>query len=338
MVLIILIFPLIGFLSAACFGKRIGQSGSAILTTFFLLCTFIVSFYNLFLSIAYGEVISLSIYPWIQSGYLNLQWGFIFDSLTNLMLVVVTSISTLVHLYSISYIEADPHLSRFIAYLSFFTFFIIILVTADNLVQIFIGWEGVGLCSFLLINFWFTRLQANKAAIKAILVNRVGDFCLVIGILLLYTQFGTLNYSNLFSLVPFSLNQSIIFFSISFNVISLASFFLFLGAMGKSAQLGLHTWLPDAIEGPTPVSALIHAATMVTAGVFLLVRCSSIFEYSPSTLWFITLIGGFTAFFAACFNFKIHILFTSVQMFLLICEPKLSLNQTSFDLNATRSF
>lgn len=227
------------------------------------------------------------------------NWGFLFDSLTAMILIVVTSVSSLVHIYSTSYIEHDPHLSRFITYLSFFTFFIIILVSADNLVQIFVGWEGVGLCSYLLINFWFTRIQANKAAIKAILVNRVGDFGLALGIFGLFLETGSVEYSTIFSIVPFIFNKTFFLFSYEFHFLNLFSFLLFVGAVGKSAQVGLHTWLPDAIEGPTPVSALIHAATMVTAGVFLLVRCSPLFEYCPKTLWVITLFGGITAFFAA---------------------------------------
>lgn len=306
MQLSILFFPLISFVCCICFGHKIGHKGATFVSTFFIFSSFVLSLFNLFEVIITGEITSINLIPWINSGYINLQWSFFFDSLTNLILVVVTSISSLVHLYSISYMSGDPHQSRFISYLSFFTFFIIVLVTADNFIQIFIGWEGVGLCSFLLINFWYTRIQANKAAIKAMLVNRVGDFCLIIGALLLYNEFGTLNYNLLFNLVPFALNKTFIFINYEFLLINLATLFLFLGAIGKSAQLGLHTWLPDAIEGPTPVSALIHAATIVTAGVFLLVRCSSIFEYSPQTLWFITLIGGLTAFFAATTGFLQH--------------------------------
>lgn len=215
------------------------------------------------------------------------------------MLCVVTSISTFVHLYSTSYMENDPHVIRFMSYLSLFTFFMLILVTANNFLQMFIGWEGVGVSSYLLINFWFTRIQANKAAIKAMLINRVGDFALLLAIFTLYFIFNSLDYSIIFSLAPLAVTTQIIIGSFKINVLDLSCILLFLGAMGKSAQLGFHTWLPDAMEGPTPVSALIHAATMVTAGVFLIIRCSYLFEFSPLTLNVIVLIGSCTAFFAA---------------------------------------
>jgi NADH-ubiquinone oxidoreductase chain 5 len=193
----------------------------------------------------------------------------------------------------------DPHLTRFMSYLSLFTFFMLVLVTSDNFVQMFLGWEGVGLCSYLLINFWFTRIQANKAAIKAMILNRVGDLGLILGILLIFSTFKSLDYSTVFSMVPLMCNTSIVFLNIKLHVLDLICFFIFVGAIGKSAQLGLHTWLPDAMEGPTPVSALIHAATMVTAGVFLLVRCSCMFEYCFYMRSFIAVVGASTAFFAA---------------------------------------
>ena len=229
----------------------------------------------------------------------RIYWGFIFDSLTCVRLVVVTCISTLVHIYSIEYISHDPHLPRFISYLSFFTFFRLILVTAENLVQMFVGWEGVGLCSYLLINFWFTRIQANKSAIKARIINRVGDFGLSIAIFTIYATFGSVDYSVIFSLAPAIVEIDVIFFNFSINLLDFICFFLFIGAVGKSAQVGLHTWLPDAIEGPTPVSALIHAATRVTAGVFLICRCSPLLEYAPNISFYITILGGITAFLAA---------------------------------------
>jgi NADH-ubiquinone oxidoreductase chain 5 len=215
------------------------------------------------------------------------------------MLIVVTFISSLVHLYSTEYMSHDPHLPRFMSYLSLFTFFMLILVTADNFIQLFVGWEGVGLCSFLLINFWFTRIQANKAAIKAMIVNRVGDFGLALGIFSIYIYFNSVEYSVVFALVPYFVDSSINFLGFDIHLLTAIGIFLFIGAVGKSAQLGLHTWLPDAMEGPTPVSALIHAATMVTAGVFLLARCSPIFEYAPNALIVVTVIGAMTAFFAA---------------------------------------
>ncbi len=236
---------------------------------------------------------------WIYLDALQINWSFCFDSLTAIMLCVVTSISTFVHLYSTSYMENDPHVIRFMSYLSLFTFFMLILVTANNFLQMFIGWEGVGVSSYLLINFWFTRIQANKAAIKAMLINRIGDFALLLAIFTIYFVFKTLDYSIVFSLAPLATGTKIIIAGFKINVLDLSCILLFLGAMGKSAQLGFHTWLPDAMEGPTPVSALIHAATMVTAGVFLIIRCSYLFEFSPLALNIIVLIGSCTAFFAA---------------------------------------
>ena len=237
--------------------------------------------------------------PWINSETLNVDWGFLFDSLTVVMCCVVTFVSSIVHLYSTEYMAYDPHLPRFMSYLSLFTFFMLILVTADNFIQMFVGWEGVGLCSYLLINFWFTRIQANKAAIKAMVLNRIGDFGLVIGILIIFVEYKAVDYATVFAITPIFTEKFFNFLSFNFDLISVICFFLFIGAVGKSAQLGLHTWLPDAMEGPTPVSALIHAATMVTAGVFLIARTSPLFEYTPSMLSLITIAGACTAFFAA---------------------------------------
>lgn len=214
------------------------------------------------------------------------------------MLIVVTFISSLVHLYSISYMSEDPHSPRFMCYLSIFTFFMLMLVTGDNFLQLFLGWEGVGLASYLLIHFWFTRLQADKAAIKAMLVNRVGDFGLALGIFGCFTLFQTVDFSTIFACAGDPRN-SWIFCNMRLNAISLICILLFIGAVGKSAQIGLHTWSPDAMEGPTPVSALIHAATMVTAGVFMIARCSPLFEYSPTALIVITFAGSLTSFLAA---------------------------------------
>ncbi len=215
------------------------------------------------------------------------------------MIVVVGTVSTLVHMYSYGYMSGDPHLSRFMSYLSFFTFFMLMLVTADNFIQLFLGWEGVGLCSYLLIGFWSTRIQANKSAIKALILNKIGDFGVLIAIVLVFLVFQSVDFSTVFALVPFFFNKTVFFLFWEVNVITLICFLFFIGAVGKSAQLGLHTWLPDAMEGPTPVSALIHAATMVTAGVFLIIRCSPLFEYSPTMLSVITFVGALTAFFAA---------------------------------------
>lgn len=215
------------------------------------------------------------------------------------MLVVVTTISFFVHLYSISYMGHDPHLQRFLSYLSLFTFFMLILVTADNFLQMFVGWEGVGLASYLLISFWFTRLAANKSAIKAMVVNRIGDIGVVLAMLVIFDLFQTLDYGSVFALVPYFYNSNYAFLNFSFSALDLVAVLLFIGVAGKSAQIGLHVWLPDAMEGPTPVSALIHAATMVTAGVFILVRASTIFEYSSYSLNVVTFFGALTAFLAS---------------------------------------
>lgn len=235
------------------------------------------------------------------------SWGFLFDSLTVVMLVVVTGVSSLVHLYSISYMSHDPSKARFMCYLSIFTFFMCMLVTGDNFIQLFLGWEGVGLASYLLINFWYTRLQANKAAIKAMLVNRVGDFGLALGIMACFSIFQTVDFSAIFAAVSVyaedSYRSPLILGNIEFHAITIICILLFIGAVGKSAQIGLHTWLPDAMEGPTPVSALIHAATMVTAGVFMIARCSPLFEHSPNALMVITFVGAMTSFFAATTGF-----------------------------------
>lgn len=236
---------------------------------------------------------------WISSGDFIANWSLQLDSLTAAMLLVVTIVSSLVHLYSIGYMAQDKSISRFMAYLSLFTFFMLILVTGDNFLQLFVGWEGVGLASYLLIGFWFKKESANNAAMKAFIVNRVGDLGLIIAIALIYLIFGSIEYSEVFSSVSENHDQSLILFGIKVGIIDLISILLFIGAMGKSAQIILHVWLADAMEGPTPVSALIHAATMVTAGVFLVARCSPIFEYSQIALNLVTIIGATTAVFAA---------------------------------------
>ncbi len=299
MLFLIILLPVLGFLSGSLFGRILGK-GVCFITTLFTFSSFLLSFVLLLDVIKSGNVYILVLTEWINSSVLRVDWSFCFDSLTCIMLVIVTFISSLVHLYSTEYMENDPHLPRFMSYLSLFTFFMLMLVTANNFLQMFVGWEGVGVSSYLLINFWFTRIQANKAAIKAMLVNRIGDFFLLLGMFTIFLVFKTLDYDVVFSLIPLALDHNIqIFYFFQVNSIDLICIFLFLGAMGKSAQLGLHTWLPDAMEGPTPVSALIHAATMVTAGVFLIIRCSYIFEYSQIALSFITIIGSMTVFFAA---------------------------------------
>jgi len=299
MYLVLIFLPLIGSFISGFFGRYLGSFWAAYIATgsVFVSCCFsFFVFYEVALSMS---PVYLKLFNWIESEMLVVNLGFIFDSLTCIMLLVVTIVSLLVHIYSLSYMECDPHLPRFMSYLSLFTFFMLMLVTADNFIQMFFGWEGVGLASYLLINFWFTRLQANKSAIKAMLVNRIGDFGLTLGILLIYILFQTLDYCSVFSLVPFLSQATLQILNYDLNLLNLICLFLFVGAVGKSAQLWLHTWLPDAMEGPTPVSALIHAATMVTAGVFLIVRCSVMFEYSVNALLVITIIGALTAFFAA---------------------------------------
>ena len=294
----IILLPFLGFLSGSLFGRYLGIN-TTIITTFFTFFSSLLSFFLFFDIVSTGNVYIFILDKWIYTDSLQINWGFCFDSLTSIMLVVVTFISALVHLYSTEYMENDPHLPRFMSYLSLFTFFMLILVTSNNFLQMFVGWEGVGVSSYLLISFWFTRIQANKAAIKAMLMNRVGDFALLIAIFSITFLFNSLDYDIVFSLVPLALDYRIIISSFEIPVLDLISIFLFIGAMGKSAQFGLHTWLPDAMEGPTPVSALIHAATMVTAGVFLVARCSYFFEFSEIALNFIVIIGSATAFFAA---------------------------------------
>lgn len=295
---LILLLPLLSFISGSCFGSYLGI-GVCVISVLSIAFTWLLCFSLFFDVLKFNLIYKLSLGSWISSEYFDLDWSFCFDSLTSVLLVIVTFISMLVHLYSTEYMKFDPHLVRFMSYLSLFTLFMIILVTANNYLQMFVGWEGVGLSSYLLINFWFTRIQANKAAIKAMLVNRVGDFFILLALFLLYSICYSLDYDVVFSLVPYLVDYNFIFFKYEVSSLNLICLFLFLGAMGKSAQLGLHTWLPDAMEGPTPVSALIHAATMVTAGVFLLARCSFLFEFAPLILDFIMFIGSVTAFFAA---------------------------------------
>jgi NADH-ubiquinone oxidoreductase chain 5 len=315
MYLLILALPLTATFITLLFGRFLGGAGATRLT---VTTTAIAALLSLF---AFYEVALcqsptvLRLAPWRTTDSFTLSWGFLFDSLTVVRLVVVTSISTLVHLYSTSYRSEDPHLPRFRAYLSLFTFFRLVLVTADNFLQRFVGWEGVGLASYLLISFWYSRLQANKAAIKARVLNRVGDRGLSLALFLILATFGTLDYAPVFALAPAFADSTFPIFaplhdilppflsgllpSASLNLLDLIAFLLLFGAVGKSAQVGLQTWLPDAREGPTPVSALIHAATRVTAGIVLLCRCSPLIEYAPHLPAFLTLLGGCTAFLAA---------------------------------------
>jgi len=299
MYLTLVFLPLFGSIAAGFFGFFVGSSGAGFLTILCLGLTFFMSCFVFYEVALAGSPCFIQVMPWFESELFSFAWGFQFDSLTAIMLIVVTFISFLVHIYSTEYMSHDPHLPRFMSYLSLFTFFMLILVTADNFIQMFVGWEGVGLCSYLLINFWFTRIQANKAAIKAMIMNRIGDFGLALGIFCIFSKVGAVDYSTVFALVPYYASESFSFLNMDFNLIDLVGVLLFIGAVGKSAQLGLHTWLPDAMEGPTPVSALIHAATMVTAGVFLIARCSPLFEYAPGALSVVTIVGAMTAFFAA---------------------------------------
>jgi proton-translocating NADH-quinone oxidoreductase chain L len=295
----IIFLPLLGAIFGGLMGKWIGNIGSSIITTLSIFLTFVLSISMFKESIYLALNTHLIVTTWISSGLFYCNWAFFFDTLTFVMLIVVTGVSTLVHLYSSEYMGNDPHLSRFMSYLSLFTFFMVILVTGDNFIQMFVGWEGVGLCSYLLINFWFTRLQANKAAIKAMIVNRISDLVLVLGILILFTNLKTVEYFSSFATISILQNYTFLFINYNWSIIDIICILIFIGAMGKSAQVFLHIWLPDAMEGPTPVSALIHAATMVTAGVYLIARCSPIFEYSIFTLKMITIVGALTAFFAS---------------------------------------
>ena len=299
MYLTLIFLTLISFFSVGFFGRFLGFQGAAILSTSCLVLAFLVSLFIFYEVALVGCFSYINCSLWISSELLNVDWGFMFDSLTSVMCSVVTFISCLVHLYSTEYMSHDPHLPRFMSYLSLFTFFMLILVTADNFIQMFVGWEGVGLCSYLLINFWFVRIQANKAGIKAMIMNRIGDFGLIIGIIVIFIYFKSVDYATVAVLIPFLKMDVINFLNLNLSLISVVAIFLFIGAVGKSAQLGLHTWLPDAMEGPTPVSALIHAATMVTAGVFLLARSSFIYEYSYNALGYISIIGALTAFCAS---------------------------------------
>ena len=304
----IVLLPLIGSVIVGFFGKKIGFEISK-----FIICSFvsISAFLSLFIfyeTIINGYESNKLIFSWINSGNFYVDWSIKIDPLSSVMLVVVSFISSIIHFYSIGYMSNDPHKTRFMAYLSLFTFSMLTLVTSDNFLQLFFGWEGVGLCSYLLIGFWYKKQSANAAAIKAFLVNRVGDIGLALGIFLIFYLFGTVNYDEVFSKIPEFINQEISllnnsppfpFLGTAVKFVDLICLLLFIGAMGKSAQIFLHTWLPDAMEGPTPVSALIHAATMVTAGVFLVVRCSPIFEYSQIALNVVAIVGMITAIFAA---------------------------------------
>ena len=295
----IIFLPLLGFLFCFLLGKQFNYRVYQISTTSILFLCTLFSWIIFIQFINNKETEIIFILNWISSGNFIVDWSIRLDTLTAVMFIVVTTVSACVHLYSIGYMEEDPSKIRFMGYLSLFTFFMLVLVSSNNLLQMFFGWEGVGLASYLLIGFWHHKDSANKAAIKAFVVNRVGDFGYAIGIAGIFYIFGTISFDSIFSQVDRFSEHQIQFLSFSFPTLDFLCFLLFIGAMGKSAQLGLHTWLPDAMEGPTPVSALIHAATMVTAGVFLVARMSPLYEFATFTNLFITFIGAATAIFAA---------------------------------------
>jgi len=299
MYLLILTLPLLGSLITGFLGRYLGRYGAGIFSTTCVVGSMLFSFFAFYEVAFLKSSCYITLVDWIVSGIFFISWGFLFDSLTCVMLLVVTIVSTLVHIYSIKYMENDPHCPRFMSYLQIFTFFMLVLVTSDNLIQMFLGWEGVGISSYLLINFWHTRYWANQSALKALIVNRIGDFALSIGIFLIFYVFKSINYLVIFPMTPLLINSYINVLGFNLHALTTIAIFLFLGAVGKSAQLGLHTWLPDAMEGPTPVSALIHAATMVTAGVFLMVRFSPLLEFTPFVLFLMIMFGALTAFFAS---------------------------------------
>ena len=294
----ILFLPLIGSVVGYLFKSTTKYFSEIITSVLISISAFlsILVFWNGIQNDIYGNY---KIFEWITSGEFSANWSINIDPLSSVMLVVVTFVSALVHIYSIGYMSHDPHKPRFMSYLSLFTFSMLALVVSDNFLQLFFGWEGVGLCSYLLIGFWYKKETANNAAIKAFIVNRIGDFGLAIAIFLIFFFFGSVNFEEVFTATAQLAEKKLVFFGFESNLITLICIFLFIGAMGKSAQFLLHTWLPDAMEGPTPVSALIHAATMVTAGVFLVVRCSPMFEYSQVALNLVAIVGMITAIFAA---------------------------------------
>ena len=289
MYLSIIFLPLIGSIMSGFFGRKIGVKGAQIITCLCVITTSILSIFS-FIEVGLNNApVYIELFKWIDSESLNVLWGFTFDSLTTSMLIPVLIVSSVVHIYSIGYMSSDPHNQRFFSYLSLFTFMMIILVTGNNFLLMFVGWEGVGVCSYLLVSFWFTRIAANQSSISAFLTNRVGDCFLTIGMFAILWSFGNIDYTTVFSLAPLY-NE---------NIIIIIGICLLIGAMAKSSQVGLHVWLPMAMEGPTPVSALIHAATMVTAGVYLLMRTSPLIEYSSTILLVIIWLGAITTIFSS---------------------------------------
>lgn len=305
--LLIIILPLLNIFVIGIFGNKLGKTSVKFITTFNIGLALILVI-NLYILIIKGYFFYINIGVWLNLDLFFIRWGFIFDSISVSMLVLIFFVSFFVHIYSFEYMSIDPHFMRFIGILSLFTFFMALLISSDNLVLLFFGWEGVGVCSYLLINFWFTRLLANKAAMKAVFINKIGDLSIILGILLIFYTFNTFDFLILSGLVPFFYKKTFFFFGFNFKILNLISWFLLIGSVSKSAQLILHVWLPDAMEGPTPVSALIHAATMVTIGIFLILRMSFLFEYAPDILNILMLWGSLTAFFSAfisCFQLDI---------------------------------
>ncbi|PIR33784.1 MAG: NADH-quinone oxidoreductase subunit L [Alphaproteobacteria bacterium CG11_big_fil_rev_8_21_14_0_20_44_7] len=296
---LILFLPLIAAVFIGIQSRTVNYKFAQLVTTSCVFLSAILSGFMFHKVAIRHEEFTYPLIDWIYSGDFKADWAIKIDTLTAIMLVVVTWVSALVHLFSIGYMAEDPHKPRFMAYLSLFTFFMLVLVTADNFIQMFVGWEGVGLCSYLLIGFWFKKESANAAAMKAFVVNRVGDFGFILGIAAVYVLFGSVEFAEIFKNPASAVDVYWDILGYQVHAITLTTILLFIGAMGKSAQFGLHTWLPDAMEGPTPVSALIHAATMVTAGVFMLARVSPLIQYAPEALAFIAVIGGITAIFAA---------------------------------------
>ncbi len=295
----VVFLPLLGAITAGLFGRFIGDRGAQIVTCACLTLAAVFSIFVFVDVVVQAHIHDVPIFSWFESGSLTVDWALHFDSLTAVMVSVVTIVSAAIHVYSIGYMEHDPGVPRFFAYLSLFTFFMLMLVTAGNLVQLFFGWEGVGLCSYLLIGFWYDRPSANAAAIKAFIVNRIGDVGFTLGILGIFLLFDSVRFDTIFSNVAAVEGHTFHILGYDADALTVVCLLLFMGAMGKSAQIGLHTWLPDAMEGPTPVSALIHAATMVTAGVFMVARMSPLFEQAPFALEVVAVIGATTAFFGA---------------------------------------
>ena len=291
--------PLLGAAIAGLLGRQIGDRASQLVSCGLMLVSGLFSILVFKAVVVDGETWTTELFTWIDSGTFEVSWALRVDTLSAVMLLVVSNISALIHIYSIGYMSHDKSIPRFFSYLSLFTFFMLMLVTADNFLQMFFGWEGVGLASYLLIGFWYERPSACAAAIKAFLVNRVGDVGFALGIMACFVLFGAVSFDEVFAVVPQMEEARFVFLGAEWHALTVTCILLFIGAMGKSAQLGLHTWLPDAMEGPTPVSALIHAATMVTAGVFMVCRLSPMFEYAPIALQMVTYVGAATAFFAA---------------------------------------